>query len=111
MFLYQGMPVRDVNTAFGKACERAGIANLRFHHLRHTASTDLRRAGVDATTAMKIVGHKSERMHRRYNTVEPEDLRRAVSQLAAYQSNTVITPARLVAVGERLSACSSSVRP
>ena len=42
---------------------------------------------------MKIIGHKSERMHRRYNTVEPEDLRRAVSQLASYQANTLITPA------------------
>jgi integrase-like protein len=62
VFLYQRIPVRDVKTAFGKACKRAGITNLRLHDLRHTASTNLRRAGVDATTAMKIVGHKSERM-------------------------------------------------
>jgi len=82
VFLYKGVPVRDVKTAFDKACRRAGITNLRLHDLRHTASTNLRRARVDATTGMKIVGHKSERMHRRY-TVKPEDLRRAVSQLAA----------------------------
>lgn len=66
---------------------------------------------MDATTAMKIVELKSERMHRRYNTVEPEDLRRAVFQLAAYQANTVITPARLAASGETASDCSSSMRP
>jgi len=66
---------------------------------------------VDATTAMEIVGHKSERMHRRYNTGEPEDLRKAVSQLAAYHVNTVITP-EVVAVGsENISACFSSERP
>lgn len=93
VFLYNGKPVRDVKTAFKKACRQAGITNFRLHDLRHTASTNLRRAGVDATTAMKIIGHKSERMHRRYNTVEPEDLRRAVSQLASYQANTLITPA------------------
>ena len=69
VFLYKGLPIRDVKTAFDKACKRAGITNLRLDDLRLTASTNLRRAGVDATTAMKIVGHKSERMHRRYNTV------------------------------------------
>jgi len=111
VFLYKGMPVRDVKTAFDKACKRAGVMNLRLHDLRHTASTNLRRAGVDATTAMKIVGHKSERMHRRYNTVEPEDLRRAVSQLAAYHANTVITPERLAAGTENVSACISNARP
>ena len=111
VFLYKGKPWKNPRTAFAAACRRAGITGLRLHDLRHTASTNLRRAGVDPTTAMKIVGHKSERMHRRYNTVEPEDLRRAVFQLAAYQSNTVITPAMLAAGGETVSACSSSVRP
>jgi integrase len=111
VFLYKGQPIKDVKTAFYKACRRAGITNLRLHDLRHTASTNLRRAGVDATTAMKIVGHKSERMHRRYNTVEPEDLRRAVSQLATYQANTVITPASGSPGSKVLSACLSSARP
>jgi integrase len=111
VFLYKDKPIRDVKTAFDKACRRAGIMNLRLHDLRHTASTNLRRAGVDATTAMKIVGHKSERMHRRYNTVEPEDLRRAISQLATYQTNTVITPGSMAAGTENVSACISSMRP
>src|ERR1700704_303489 len=56
VFLYKGMPLRDVKTAFDKACKRAGVMNLRLHDLRHTASTNLRRAGVDATTAMKLLG-------------------------------------------------------
>jgi integrase len=111
VFLYKGMPRRDVKTAFDKACKRAGVTNLRLHGPRHSASTNLRRAGVDATTAMKIVGHKSERMHRRYNTVEPEDLRRAISQLAAYHANTVITPEMLAAGTENIGACFSSSRP
>ena len=111
VFLYKDKPIRDVKTAFDNACRRAGITNFRLHDLRHTASTNLRRAGVDATTAMKIVGHKSERMHRRYNTVEPEDLRRAASQLATYQANTLITPDSLASGGEMLSPCLSNVRP
>src|SRR5215469_832228 len=111
VFLYKGRPIRDVKTAFDKACRRAAITNLRLHDLRHTASTNLRRAGVDATTAMKIVGHKSERMHRRYNTVEPDDLRRAVSQLATYQANTLITPDAVASGAENVSAGFSKSRP
>jgi integrase len=110
VFLYKDKPIRDVKTAFIKACCRAGITNVHLHDPRHT-STNLRRAGVDATTAMKIVGHKSERMHRRDNTVEPEDLRRAVSQLASYHANTVITPDTLASGGETISPCFSNVRP
>ena len=111
VFLYNGKPITDVKPAFKKAFRQAGIINFRLHDLRHTASTNLRRAGVDAMTAMKIIGHKSERMHRRYNTVEPEDLRRAVSQLASYQANTVITPAPLALGAENASGCIHSVRP
>ncbi len=111
VFLYNEKPMRDVKTAFKKACRQAGVTNFRLHDLRHTASTNLRRAWVDATTAMKIVGHKSERMHRRYNTVEPEDLRRAVSQLASYQANTVITPAASACGSESASPCFISARP
>jgi len=54
VFLYKGLPIRDVKTAFDKACKRAEITNLRLHDLRDTASPTLRRAGVDATTAKKI---------------------------------------------------------
>lgn len=60
---------------------------------------------------MKIVGHKSERMHRCNNTVEPEDLCRAVSQLATYHASTVITPGPVPAGAETVSACISSSRP
>ena len=81
VFLYKDKPIQRIGTAFKAACRRAGISNLRIHDFRHTASTNLRRAGVDTATAMKIVGHKSDRMHRRYNTIEPEDLHKAAAKL------------------------------
>jgi hypothetical protein len=79
VFLYNDKPIQCIGTAFKAACHRAGITNLRVHDFRHTASTNLRRAGADTATAMKIVGHKSDRMHRRYNTIEPEDLHKAAA--------------------------------
>ncbi len=54
----------------------------------------LRRAGVDTATAMKIVGHRSEKMWKRYNVIEETDLVNAASKLNTYlQTNTVLTPA------------------
>ena len=108
VFLYKSRAIQRIGTGFKAACRRAGITNLRIHDFRHTASTNLRRAGVDTATAMKIVGHKSDRMHRRYNTIESQDLHNAASKLHAFRTNTVITPA-LVAVGaEIVSTCQTS---
>ena len=93
VFLYEGQPIQRVKRSFATACRNVGIADLRFHDLRHCAATNLRRAGVDTVTAMKIVGHKSEKMHRRYNSVSEEDLTKAAGKLNTYLSNTLITPA------------------
>ena len=102
VFLYKRRPLKNLRTAFMAACRRAGITGLRFHDLRHTAATNLRRAGVDTMTAMKIVGHKSEQMHRRYNTITPADLHQAAAKL-----NTYLTLANSATRGQNASACNS----
>ena len=88
VFLYEGKPVAEIKVGFKAALRRAGIEDFRFHDLRHCAATNLRRAGIDTLTAMKIVGHKSERMHRRYNNINEADLLQAAARI-----NTLITPA------------------
>jgi integrase len=80
VFLYKGQPLKSIRTAYHAACRRAGITNLWIHDFRHTACTNMRRAGVDTMTAMKIAGHKSEKMHQRYNLIAPEDLHHAASK-------------------------------
>ncbi|NGZ59722.1 MAG: hypothetical protein CV081_04355 [Nitrospira sp. LK265] len=62
----------------------AGITDLRFHDLRHCAPTNFRRAGVDTETAMKIVGHKSEEMWKRHNSIEEKDLTQAAQKVHKY---------------------------
>jgi integrase len=88
VFLYEGKPINGIKTAFKTAIRRAGIEDFRFHDLRHCAATNLRREGIDNITSMKIIGHKSDRMHRRYNNVNEADLLKAAARI-----NTVITPA------------------
>ena len=105
VFLYEGQPIKEVKTAFTTAKKLAGVKNFRFHDLRHCAATNLRRAGVDTATAMKIVGHKSERMWQRYNSIEEHDLLSAAAKLDKYiQLNSVITPAGFSASGQSVTA-------
>ncbi|MSR23711.1 MAG: hypothetical protein EXR96_01280 [Nitrospiraceae bacterium] len=85
------------------------MTGLRLHDLRHCAATNLRRAGVDTMTAMKIIGHKSEQMHRRYNSIKSEDLHEAAAKLQRYRANTVITLASSAGSGQGVSDCNSSV--
>ena len=93
VFQFNGRAIKRIKRAFYMAVRTAGIANVRFHDLRHCTATNLRRAGLDTVTAMKIVGHKSEKVHRRYNSVSDGDLSTAARMLNSYLSNTVLTPA------------------
>ncbi len=88
VFLYKGRELGEVKTAVKTAIKRAGLHDFRFHDLRHCAATNFRRAGVDTVTAMEILGHKSDKMYRRYNNVSDAD-----KLLAASKINTLITPA------------------
>lgn len=106
VFLWKGQSVSRIQTAFSAACRRAGLkcgrkdGGLTVHDFRHTASTNFRRAGVDTMTAMKIVGHKSEKMHRRYNQITPDDMHDAMAKLAAFSNrNASTTPGVLERVG------------
>jgi integrase len=109
VFLYKGKPWKNPRTAFALACRRAGITGLRLHDLCHTASTNLRRAWVDTMIAMKIVGHKSEQIHRRYNTIQPEDLHEAAAKLQKHTANTVLTLVSSVGSVQGVSDCNFNV--
>jgi hypothetical protein len=44
----------------------------------------MRRAGVDTLTTMAISGHRSIEVFKRYNTIAPQDLTKAIQQLGTY---------------------------
>jgi len=89
VFTYEGRSLQRVSRSFKTAPKDTGISDFRFHDLRHCASPNLRRAGGDTATAMKIVGHKSEKMWKRYNAIEERDLTQAAQKVHKYlQENT-----------------------
>jgi integrase len=79
-----GLNLTDVKNAFRAACREAGIANLRFHDLRHTAGTRLADSGVDAFTIAEILGHATLQMTKRYTHATDQRKRAAVEALSGY---------------------------
>jgi integrase len=70
-----------VRTDFAKATAAAGLVGTRFHDLRHTTATQLRRLGRDLQVVQQLLGHKTIRTTMRYSHVHPTELREAVNRL------------------------------
>lgn len=74
VFNRNGEPILDFRWSWDEACTRAGVPGLKFHDLRRTAVRNMRRAGVPQVVRMKISGHKTDSMERRYNIADAEDM-------------------------------------
>jgi integrase len=64
--------LNDVNGSFDKALSDAGIANFRFHDLRHTFASHYMMSGGQLYTLSKILGHKDLKMTQRYAKLSPQ---------------------------------------
>jgi len=69
-----GQQIKDFRGGWVNACKEAGVPDLNFHDLRRTAVRNMRRDGVPQVIRMKISGHKTDSMERRYNIVDGDDL-------------------------------------
>jgi integrase len=69
---------------FEDAVKKAGIANFRWHDLRHTFASRLVMADVDIRTVAELMGHKKIQMTMRYAHLAPEHKLVAVERLKAY---------------------------
>jgi integrase len=91
---FNGKPVSDIRTGLKKACQKAGIKYGRFekdgfifHDLRHTFNTNMRKAGVQESVIMEVTGHSTREMFDRYNTIDEDDTRKAISQFETFLKN------------------------
>lgn len=73
--------IRNFRRAWRAACSAAGVPGHIPHDFRRTAVRNLERAGVPRSTAMAMVGHKTESIYRRYAIVDAGALRDAASKL------------------------------
>ena len=76
-----GKSYQDLKRSFKSALRRAKIQDFHFHDLRHTFASLLVMAGVDLTTASRLLGHKDIKMTLRYAHLAPSHITRAVNIL------------------------------
>jgi integrase len=78
-----GVSAPSVSTAFTRACAALGIVDLHFHDLRHRATADFFRMGLDIPRVALMTGHKTWAMLRRYTAIKPEDVHAAIASRRA----------------------------
>ena len=86
----------SVSTAFTRACKAVepAIENLHFHDLRHRATAEFFRMGLDIPRVALLTGHKTWAMLRRYTDIKPADVHLAVARHTAEAANIVSIPAK-----------------
>ena len=89
-------PLRKLRRSWSSACRKAGRPGRLLHDFRRTAVRNLIRAGVQQAIAMKITGHKTDSVFRRYLIVDEELLALATGAVAQMlgDPSTEPTPAK-----------------
>ena len=64
---------------WANTCAALGIENLRFHDLRHRATAQFFRMGLDIPRVSLLTGHRTWSMLRRYTDIKPADVHAAVA--------------------------------
>ena len=113
LFNRNGEPIKDFRGSWEAACKAAGVPDLNFHDLRRTAVRNMRRAGVPQVIRMKISGHKTDSMERRYNIVDSEDLSiaKALMEKRMKESDTVTATVTIEGKPAKLGDTSHDEKP
>ena len=78
---------RTVKTSFNKARQAAGLADVRFHDLRHTAASRLVQSHIPLSEVGRVLGHTQPQTTYRYVNANLETARRAADALAAFNQD------------------------
>jgi len=82
----------DRTFAPGRACDAAKLNGRLVHDLRRSAVRNLERAGVSRSVAMKLTGHKTEAVYRRYAITSAAGLSEGVAKLATLHTGPQGSP-------------------
>lgn len=90
VFHREGQVIKEFRAKWKTACRAAGVPGRIIHDFRRTAVRNLERAEVSRSVAMKLTGHKTESIYRRYAIVSEADLSAGVGKLATLHKSEVV---------------------
>jgi integrase len=111
VFHRDGEMFTDLRDPWKKACAAIGLPHRLMHDFRRTAVRNLERAGVPRSVAMKLTGHKTESVYRRYAIVSEADLKEGVAKLARLHASQVVPEVPTVVPISRRNARPARSRP
>jgi integrase len=91
-----GKRIVNFYRSWRSACKKAGLPGRQRHDFRRTAVRNLERAGVPRSTAMKMVGHQTESIYRRYAIVDEAMLKEGAEKLSAFHKGESSSGRRVV---------------
>lgn len=94
IFHRDGKPIGDFYDAWHTAADAAGLPLRIPHDFRRTAVRNLERAGIPRSAAMKMTGHLTESVYRRYAIVDAAMLQEAAAKLDALHTSDAARPSR-----------------
>lgn len=74
-------PLKSIKKGFKNALKKAGIANFRFHDLRHTFASHFVMRSGDLPTLKAILGHSSMKMVERYTHLAESHINKQINNL------------------------------
>lgn len=99
---HDGHQIGDFRKAWATACKAAAVPGLLFHDLKRSAVRNMEQAGVPRSVAMKITGHKTESIYKRYAIVSESDVKAAGEKLGRLmESGGTVKESLTVAEGRK----------
>lgn len=90
VFTYDGKTqLKSIKRQWKIALEETGLQGKIFHDFRRSALTNLIRAGVSEITAMRISGHASANVFKRYQITNEADIELAGETMAKFHTNNI----------------------
>ncbi len=81
VFHRRGKPIASFRKAFKSAATAAGIPGLVPHDMRRSAVRNFRRAGLSEHEGMKLSGHETDSIYRRYDIISDDDLTESMNRV------------------------------
>lgn len=101
VFHRRGKRIVSIQKAWEAARRKAGIPGALVHDFRRTAVRNLERAGVPRSAAMRLVGHQTEAIYRRYAIVDESMLKEGADKLSALLEKQKDEAAKVTALRKR----------